>query len=183
MQRLADLVAGSTGVPVSVVSLVTADSQIMLGVAGGGAGFEIPLSASLCREVVITGLPFIARDAAADARFAGTELVAVHGIRAYAGFPVADEDGLILGVVSAAMHEPRAAASPPTSASRCGGPDRRRVYGAGAGLRRARRWVPMAPRAPQPATPATPAAVNVPMSPPMKPHGSGPVVTNQPPGS
>jgi signal transduction histidine kinase len=110
VQRLADLVVAAAGVPVSVVSLVTADSQIMLGCAGGGASatgpFEIPLSASLCREVVITGLPFIARDTAAEHRFAGTEPVLVHGIRAYAGFPVADEDGLILGVVSVAMHEP-----------------------------------------------------------------------------
>ncbi len=110
VQRLADLVVEAAAVPVSVVSLVTADSQIMLGCAGGGSApgtvFEIPLSASLCREVVITGLPFIARDTAADARFAGTDPVLVHGIRAYAGFPVADEDGLILGVVSVAMHEP-----------------------------------------------------------------------------
>ncbi|MEV4515998.1 ATP-binding protein [Dactylosporangium sp. NPDC049525] len=110
VQRLADLIVEAAGVPVSVVSLVTADSQVMLGCAGGegsaGAAFEIPLSASLCREVVVTGLPFIARDTAADARFAGTDPVLVHGIRAYAGFPVADEDGLILGVVSVAKYEP-----------------------------------------------------------------------------
>jgi PAS domain S-box-containing protein len=106
VQRLAGLVAEAAGVPISVVSLVTAESQIMLGFAGGEHGvFEIPLSASLCREVVVTGLPFIVRDTLVTA-FADTEPVLAHGIRAYAGFPVADGAGLILGVVSVAMTEP-----------------------------------------------------------------------------
>ncbi|HEX9084677.1 MAG TPA: GAF domain-containing protein, partial [Gemmatimonadaceae bacterium] len=89
-----------------LISLVDAKRQYFKSVAGNGgspsAGWN-PLDASLCQDVVGTGMPLVMPDARNDPVLAdgGTK------VAAYAGVPLITEDGHVLGALCAFDQKPR----------------------------------------------------------------------------
>ncbi|HEY5334611.1 MAG TPA: GAF domain-containing protein, partial [Mycobacteriales bacterium] len=107
----ARLVCRFLDVPTSLVSLVDDERQFFPGAQGldGAAGEarETPLSHSLCQMVVRTGAPLVIADAAADALTCTSQAVSELGVAAYAGMPLRDDDGRVLGSLCAIDVEPR----------------------------------------------------------------------------
>ncbi|MFF4425557.1 SpoIIE family protein phosphatase [Streptomyces sp. NPDC001549] len=111
MDRFARLVSRVLSLPVAFVSLVEEERQILPGLfrlpepwAGSRA---LPLSHSLCQYVVASGQPLVVPDARADDRLRTNPAIADLGLIAYAGMPLTDADGLVLGSLCAIDHEPR----------------------------------------------------------------------------
>ncbi|MFI1151038.1 SpoIIE family protein phosphatase [Streptomyces sp. NPDC020817] len=112
MDRFARLVSRLLRVPVAFVSLVEEDRQILPGLYGllqpWAAARALPPSHALCRSVVDSGQPLVVPDARTDERLR-TSPAAVEdlGVVAYAGMPLTDADGIVLGALCAVDHEPR----------------------------------------------------------------------------
>ena len=109
--RVAGLVRRVLGVPVALVSLVDEHRQFFPGQSGlagdTGAVRQTPLSHSFCSLVVADGAPLAIRDARLDPRTAGSPAIAELGVVAYAGHPLTDADGRVLGSLCAIDREPR----------------------------------------------------------------------------
>ncbi|MEU1734719.1 SpoIIE family protein phosphatase [Streptosporangium sp. NPDC020145] len=105
MERFAALVARTLRAPVALVSLVEGDRQVFPGLAGltgpWAESRQSPLSHSLCRYVVTDGEPLVLTDARLDERVRAVPAVAELGMVAYAGMPLTDEDGRVLGSLCA----------------------------------------------------------------------------------
>ncbi|MEU1402852.1 SpoIIE family protein phosphatase [Streptomyces sp. NPDC005728] len=112
MDRFARLVTRILRAPVAFVSLMEQDRLVLPGMKGlcePWAGRRaLPLSHALCRYVVDSGQPLIVSDARADDRLRTHPTIAALGMIAYAGMPLTDGDGLVLGSLCAIDHEPRA---------------------------------------------------------------------------
>lgn len=104
---LAALAAELAAAPIALVSLVDRDRQWFKARVGLDAP-ETPREISLCGHVVFEREPLLVADATADDRFADNPLVtgAPH-IRSYFGFPLAVEDGHVLGTLCAIDTERR----------------------------------------------------------------------------
>ena len=100
------------GAPVSVLTLVDDRREYVKSVAGGRPGTtpgaDVPLSRSLCREVVEAGAPLVISDAASDPAFRAHPGILESGIGAYVGVPVHDRDGHVLGALCAVDGEAHA---------------------------------------------------------------------------
>ncbi|MFD7554329.1 SpoIIE family protein phosphatase [Streptomyces sp. NPDC059835] len=111
MDRFARLVARLLHVPVAFVSLAEDGRQILPGMIGlpePWAGRRaLPPSHSPCRHVVASGEPLVLADVRADDRLRPSPAIADLGVVAYAGMPLTDGDGLVLGSLCAIDHEPR----------------------------------------------------------------------------
>lgn len=111
MDRFARLVARFLRVPVSLVSLLEADRQVfpgMVGLAEPWAGRrQTPLSHSFCQHVVVDGRPLILEDTRAHPRTCGSLAIPDLQVIAYAGMPLTDADGHVLGSLCAIDHQPR----------------------------------------------------------------------------
>ncbi|WP_282759634.1 GAF domain-containing SpoIIE family protein phosphatase [Actinoplanes sandaracinus] len=109
--RFAALVRTVLGVPVALVSLVDAERQFFPGAYGLGEPWQrrrqTPLSHSFCKHVVETAKPLIVTDAREDPRVRGNLAIEDLGVVGYAGMPVLDADGRVLGSLCAIDHEPR----------------------------------------------------------------------------
>lgn len=109
--RFAALVRSVLDVPVALVSLIDVDRQFFPGASGLGEPWagsrQTPLSHSFCRHVVDTGKPLIVTDARADPLVAGNLAIEDLGVVGYAGVPVHDAEGRVLGSLCAIDHEPR----------------------------------------------------------------------------
>ncbi|MGW4502009.1 GAF domain-containing SpoIIE family protein phosphatase [Micromonospora sp. NPDC004336] len=109
--RFARLVGDLLDVPVALVSLVDADRQFFPGEVGlsqpWAALRQTPLTHSFCRQVVDLGTPMALPDARLDPldrdNLAGPEL----GVVAYAGMPLTDLEGRVLGSLCAIDDKPR----------------------------------------------------------------------------
>lgn len=111
MDRFARLVTRLLRVPVSLVSLLESDRQVfpgMVGLAEPWAGQRAtPLSHSFCQHVVIDGRPLILRDTREHPRTCASLAIPDLQVIAYAGMPLTDADGHVLGSLCAIDHEPR----------------------------------------------------------------------------
>ncbi len=111
MDRFARLVSRLLRVPVAFVSLVEEERQILPGLFGlpepWAGSRALPLSHSLCRYVVACGQPLVVADARADDRLRTNPAIGDLGVVAYAGMPLTDADGVVLGSLCAIDHEPR----------------------------------------------------------------------------
>ena len=109
--RYARLVCRSIGVSVALVSLVEADRQVFPGACGlppeVDAERETPLSHSFCQYVVADRSPLVVSDARADERLRDNLAIADLGVVAYAGWPLTDHTGEIVGSLCAIDTEPR----------------------------------------------------------------------------
>ncbi|MEU4688935.1 SpoIIE family protein phosphatase [Actinoplanes sp. NPDC023714] len=109
--RFAAMVRTVLDVPVALVSLVDAERQFFPGAYGLGDPWaqarQTPLSHSFCKHVVAAGEPLIVTDARTDPRVRGNLAIEDLGVVGYAGMPVHDADGRVLGSLCAIDHEPR----------------------------------------------------------------------------
>ena len=121
MERFARLVAGRLRVPVALVSLVEAHRQVFPGLVGLAEPWatrrQTPLSHSLCQHVVATGHPLVLADARSDDRTCTSLAIGDLGVVAYAGMPLTDSDGHVLGSLCAIDTEPREWSAPGTGRS------------------------------------------------------------------
>ncbi|NYG54467.1 GAF domain-containing protein [Nocardioides perillae] len=104
------------GVPVALVSLVEAHRQSFVGMAGLPLGTpvlaaerrETPLTHSFCQHVVAGGRPLLVGDAREHLSLRDNLAVPDLGVVAYAGWPLTDHTGQVVGSLCAIDHEPRA---------------------------------------------------------------------------
>lgn len=106
MERFARLVARIVNAPVALVSLVEADRQVFPGMVGLPEPWAVrrqtPLSHSLCRHVAVSGDPLVVADARENDLTCATMAIPDLGVVSYAGMPLTDDDGNVLGSLCAA---------------------------------------------------------------------------------
>jgi GAF domain-containing protein len=111
MQAVAERVRQWVGVPVALVSLVQPDQQVFPGMTGLPEPWAtarcMPLTHSFCRHVVTTAEPLIVSDAREHPLLGHTPAVHELGAVAYAGMPLTDEAGAVLGSLCAIDGVPR----------------------------------------------------------------------------
>ena len=111
MDGIAQRVRQRLGVPVALVSLVQAERQVFPGMVGLPAPFAgsraTPLSHSFCQHVVETAQPLVIADARTHPLVRRNLAVVDLGVVAYAGMPLTDGGGLVLGSLCAIDVRPR----------------------------------------------------------------------------
>jgi len=109
--RFAAMVCRLLDVPVALVTLVDASRQIFPGAAGLAEPLSTerctPLSHSFCQHVVTSGRPLVVADARADDRLRDNPAIQDLQVIAYAGMPLTDARGRVVGSLCAIAHEPR----------------------------------------------------------------------------
>ena len=106
-EEFARLAASIGGTPAALVSLVD-ESRVWFKARIGVKAAETPRHHAFCDQVVLTQAVLVVPDAMTDGRFNDHQLVAGDGrIRSYAGAPLSDAEGHVLGVVAVADHIPR----------------------------------------------------------------------------
>ncbi|MFC6287430.1 ATP-binding protein [Nocardioides sp. GCM10027113] len=108
----ARLVCRLLQVPTALVSIVETHRQVFPGAVGLAERFaatrETPLSYSFCKHVVGDQQPLIVPDARCDTRLADSPAVSELDVIAYAGWPLRDGTGRVVGSLCAIDSEPRA---------------------------------------------------------------------------
>ncbi|MFF8574117.1 GAF domain-containing SpoIIE family protein phosphatase [Streptomyces sp. NPDC015408] len=111
MDRFARLVSRMIGVPVALVSMLEGGRQVFPGMVGLGEPWartrQTPLSHSLCHHVVASREPFTVADTRADERTAASPAIDDLGVLGYAGVPLTDDAGRVLGSLCAIDTRPR----------------------------------------------------------------------------
>jgi len=111
MERFAERVRDQLAVPVSLVSLVQADQQVFPGMCGlpdpWASRRATPLSHSFCQHVVATGEPLVVEDARLAPLVRDNLATVEMGVVAYAGMPLTDDHGHVLGSLCAIDTERR----------------------------------------------------------------------------
>ncbi|MEP6816970.1 MAG: GAF domain-containing SpoIIE family protein phosphatase [Marmoricola sp.] len=109
--RYARLARRLLDVPVALVSLVEAERQVFPGASGLPEPYrttrETPLSHSFCQYVVKDRRPLVIADARADDRLSDNLAVEELDVIAYAGWPLTDAGGRIIGSLCAIDTRPR----------------------------------------------------------------------------
>jgi GAF domain-containing protein len=109
--RFAGLVKRLLDVPVALVSLVDDERQYFPGQVGLAEPWsskrETPLTHSFCQYVVIEGRSKVYQDARTDPQVLDNLAIPDLGVVAYAGMPLTDTDGRILGSLCAIDTKPR----------------------------------------------------------------------------
>jgi PAS domain S-box-containing protein len=110
--RLTRMAARVLGAPTALLSLVDDRRQFFKSATGLPSELdgvrEMPLSHSICVQVVSGGGPLVIANAPADPRVDTNPLVVDLGVRAYAGYPVETRDGQVLGSFCVVDMQPRA---------------------------------------------------------------------------
>ncbi|MFD6565009.1 SpoIIE family protein phosphatase [Micromonospora profundi] len=110
--RFARLVSDLLDVPVALVSLVSADRQFFPGAVGLPEPWserrQTPLSHSFCQHVVDIEVPMVLPDARLYPRVRDNKAIEDLGVVAYAGMPLTDLSGRVLGALCAIDNKPRA---------------------------------------------------------------------------
>ncbi|MFD0019923.1 GAF domain-containing SpoIIE family protein phosphatase [Streptomyces sp. NPDC058382] len=111
MERFARLAAELVGVPVALVSLLESARQVFPGMVGladpWAKSRQTPLTHSLCQHVVAEGRPLVLADAREDTRTCTSLAIPDLGVVGYAGMPLTDGDGHVLGSLCAIDSRPR----------------------------------------------------------------------------
>ena len=108
--RLTELAALLVAAPRSFVTLVDAERYGYKSAVGLGEGYPRRglVEQSFCRYVVGSGRPLIVDDAAADPRTSDNPAIKLHGVAAWAGYPIEDPSGAVLGTFCVADTSPHA---------------------------------------------------------------------------
>jgi GAF domain-containing protein len=110
--RIAGLVERLVDVPVALVTVLGADRQFLPGQVGLPEPLdrdrEMPLSHSLSRHVVEGGHMIVVPDVRVEPRLRDNMAVQDLGAVAFAGVPLTDSDGQVLGTLAVMDREPRA---------------------------------------------------------------------------
>lgn len=106
--RLTELAAAVTGAERACITLVDADHYTYKSTVGvpEGAPQIGPIEASFCRYVVGSSKPFVVDDARADPRTFDNPAITIDGVAAWAGYPIEDADGWVLGTFCLVGTEP-----------------------------------------------------------------------------
>jgi sigma-B regulation protein RsbU (phosphoserine phosphatase) len=106
--RLTEVAAAVIGVERSFITVVDADRYWFKSAVGlaEGAAREGRIEESFCRYVVGSGLPLVVTDASADERTWDNPAIKSHRVAAWAGYPVEDPDGTVLGTFCVADDVP-----------------------------------------------------------------------------
>lgn len=111
LDRIAGLVRRVLGVPTALVTLVEDARQVFPGAIGLPEPWqtrrETPLSHSFCQHVVSDGAPLVVSDARTDPRLAANLAIPDLGVIAYAGMPLTNRAGAVIGSLCAIDSEPR----------------------------------------------------------------------------
>lgn len=111
MDRFAAMVRVQLRVPVALVSLVEPGRQVFPGMQGlpepWATTRHTPLSHSFCQHVVTTAQPLVITDARLSPLVLDSLAIPDLGVIAYAGMPLTDTDGRVLGSLCAIDTEPR----------------------------------------------------------------------------
>lgn len=111
MDLLAAWVRRALAVPVALVSLVEPGQQVFPGQSGLphhlAAGRATPLSHSYCQHVIASAEPLVVADAREHPLLRDSRAIPDLGMIAYAGLPLTDADGNVLGALCAIDLEPR----------------------------------------------------------------------------
>ena len=109
--RIAALVERLVDVPVALVTVIDADRQFVPGQVGLpeplAESREMPLSHSFSRHVVEGGRPLTIPDVRCDERTRDNLSIRDLGAVAFAGVPLTDPDGLVVGTLAVMDREPR----------------------------------------------------------------------------
>ncbi len=110
-ETFAGLVRRLLGVPVALVSLVDDERQFFPGAAGLADRWDqdrqTPLSHSFCQHVVTSGKELVVADATGHPVLCDNLAIPDLGVIGYAGMPLTDGDGLVLGSLCAIDTRPR----------------------------------------------------------------------------
>ncbi|MGH2872074.1 MAG: GAF domain-containing protein [Solirubrobacteraceae bacterium] len=107
--RYTELAAALIGAPLAFVTLVDAEQYHMksaVGLAEGEPRCGL-VEQSFCRYVVGDGRPLIVEDAASDTRTHDNPAIDLAGVAAWAGYPIHDPSGAVLGTFCAVDTSPR----------------------------------------------------------------------------
>ncbi|WP_320064471.1 SpoIIE family protein phosphatase [Micromonospora sp. RTGN7] len=111
LDRFAAMVGTVLSAPMALVSLVDAERQYFPGASGLGPAVQrqrqTPLSHSFCRHVVADARSFAIADARRDPRLRTNPAIEDLAVVAYAGVPLTDADGVVLGSLCVIDHQPR----------------------------------------------------------------------------
>ncbi len=111
-QRAADIF----DVPMAMVSLIDEEQQQVPGAHGAlqteagpvrGEDLQLPRATSMCGHVVANAQTLVVPDVARDLRFATNPALQGRGLRFYAGAPLRDRDGYVLGTLCLLDTTPR----------------------------------------------------------------------------
>jgi len=109
--RIAGLVEQLIEAPVAVVTVIDGDRQLLPGQVGLPQPLattrQAPLTHSFSRHVVESGRVMVVGDVRADPRLSDNPAIRDLGAAAFAGVPVTDPDGLIVGTLAVMDREPR----------------------------------------------------------------------------
>jgi serine phosphatase RsbU (regulator of sigma subunit) len=110
-ERFVRLVRRQLGVPVALVSLVSATEQVFPGAEGLPEPWQTtrrtPLSHSFCQHVVTSARPLVIEDAREHPLVRDNPAVPELRVIAYAGMPLVDVDGRVIGSLCAIDSRPR----------------------------------------------------------------------------
>jgi GAF domain-containing protein len=110
-ERIAGLVEQLIDTPVAVVTVIGGDHQFLPGQVGLPQPLattrEMPLSHSFSRHVVESGRVVVVGDVREDPQMRDNPAIRDLGVAAFAGAPVTDPDGLIVGTLAVMDREPR----------------------------------------------------------------------------
>jgi hypothetical protein len=110
LDRIARQAAQAAGTPMALISLIDDDRQWNPGVHGSGAPREAPRAFSMCSKAIETPEAFVVPDASQDPEWADAPGVAgPPGVRFYAGQPIDDGEGHLIGVLCVIDTVPRVA--------------------------------------------------------------------------
>ncbi len=111
LDHYARLVRRLLRAPVALVTMIQEHEQVFLGAEGLDGRWartrRAPLGHSPCQHVVSSGHPVVVNDARRDLRFVEHAGPAEMGIVAYAGWPLRDESGAVIGSICAIESRPR----------------------------------------------------------------------------
>ncbi|MFI1990969.1 GAF domain-containing protein [Actinoplanes sp. NPDC020271] len=101
LDRIATHSAHKLNAPVSMASILLDSAQLIIGRHGlPDTGDDLqgtPAEWALCTHTVLAGAPFLLTDNTADPRHADNPLLNMTGLRSYAGVPLTDDSGHVLG--------------------------------------------------------------------------------------
>lgn len=107
-ERITRLARRALNVPIAAITIVQGDRQWFKSVAGWQIS-ELPMSKSLCGEVLKVGKPVIVKNALEDLDLMNNpHVLRKPKIRFYAGYPIRDSDGKTIGTFCVMDLKPRA---------------------------------------------------------------------------
>jgi len=107
--RLIELAVELTGAPRGCITLVDTRRTTAKSGVGFPEGLKLfaPVEQSFCRFVVGSSRPLVVEDARTDPRTIGDAAIEAFGAIAWAGFPIEDSDGAVLGTICLMDEHPR----------------------------------------------------------------------------